>query len=69
MFKKDILRNLTLRPLGYRVIMEIIFKAKHAKICEVPIVFERRKAGKSKTDMIEALRTLRYITELKFGLR
>ncbi len=68
-FKKEVLENLRLKPLGYKIVMEIVFKAKNCKICEVPIVFEKRRAGKGKTAIAEAFRLLRYILELRFGLR
>ena len=68
-FKKEVLRDLMFRPLGYKIIMEIVFKAKNCKICEVPIIFERRKSGKGKASITEAFRVLRYILELRVGIR
>jgi hypothetical protein len=35
----------------------------------VPIVFNKRRAGETKTGLREALRTLRLIIELRLGLR
>lgn len=67
--KREVLRNLRLRPLGYKIIMEIAFKAKNYEICEVPIIFERRKAGIGKAGIAEAFRVLRHILELRLGLR
>ena len=54
--------------------MEIMFKCrKNYKISEVPIRFLSRKSGRSKAGsfagVIEALRIVRYIIELRFGLR
>lgn len=68
-FRKTVLRDLKFKPLGYKIIMEIIFKAKNYKICEVPIIFERRRAGKGKASVVEAIRTFKYILELRLGLR
>jgi hypothetical protein len=49
-------------------------KKKGFKIIEVPIIFERRRAGKSKAGLTisglkEVVRIIRYVFELKFGLR
>lgn len=73
-FKKEVLKNLRLKPLGYKIIMEILFKARNCKIYEVPIIFERRKAGEgkvgiNKAGIAEAFRILRYVLELRLGLR
>lgn len=69
--KRKVYDSLKLRPLGYKINMEIMFKTKKKrfKVCEVPIVFLERKAGKPKSGVREAFRILRYIFELKLGLR
>lgn len=69
--KKEVYDKLQLDPLGCKINMEIMFKgrAQGYKIYEVPIVFKKRKAGKSKAEVKEAFRVLRHIFELKLGLR
>ncbi len=74
--KKYIYDNLSLNPIGYKINMEIMFKAKkkNYKICEVPINFHKRKAGKTKvgvsfSGLKEGFRILSYMFELKLGLR
>jgi len=69
--KREVYDNLNLNPLGYKINTEILFKGKKAgyKICEVPIVFEERKYGRSKAGVKEGFRILRYVLELKLGLR
>jgi hypothetical protein len=56
--------------------MEIMFKSKkkNYKICEVPIIFHKRKSGKTKvgasfSGLKEGIRLLRYIFELKLEFR
>lgn len=58
-------------PIGFKINMEILYKAKRFrfKATEVPIVFLKRKMGKSKGSLKEGLGTLRFILELKLGLR
>ncbi len=47
--KREIFNRIKLKPKGYKINLEIMYKAKVLgyKICEVPIIFEKRKAGKS----------------------
>jgi len=69
--KKEVFDNLKLNPIGYKINMETIYKAKKKgyKFCEVPIKFESRKKGKSKANLGQAFTILRHIFELKLGLR
>jgi len=74
--RKYVYKKLKLSPIGYKINMEIMFKAKkkNYKICEVPITFHRRKAGTSKAGISlsgfnEGMRVIRYVFELKLGLR
>ena len=72
--KKKIFDDIILRPFGYKIIMEIIFKSRKSRIYEVPIIFERRKMGKGNVGInifgiLEAFRILLYIFELRIGIR
>ena len=74
--KRNVYENLNLDPIGYKINMEIMFKAKkrNYKLCEVPITFHKRKAGKTKVGVSfsgikEGFNILRYVFELKLGLR
>ncbi len=72
--RREVYDNLELKPLGYKINMEIMFKAKkNYNICEVPITFLSRKHGRSKAASVsgikEAFRILRYVFELRLGLR
>jgi dolichol-phosphate mannosyltransferase len=67
--KRKVYDNLKLNPVGYKINMEILYKGKKLgfKATEVPILFHKRKAGKSKAKFKEALRTLIFIFKLKMG--
>ena len=74
--KRSVYESLNLRPLGYKINMEIMFKGKKKgyKVHEVPIIFLGRQAGKSKVGiswagLAEGFRIIRYVFELKLGLR
>jgi dolichol-phosphate mannosyltransferase len=74
--KRCVYESLELNPIGYKINMEIMFKSrkKNFTLYEVPITFHRRKVGKSKvgsplSGLREGLRVLKYMCELKLGLR
>lgn len=69
--RREIYDVINPRPIGYKINLGLIYKAKRHgfKVCEVPITFHKRRAGKTKTGIAEAYRTIRYILELRFGLR
>jgi len=69
--KRKVYDILEINPVGYKINMEILYKGrkKGYKIDEVPIIFEKRKIGKSKASIKEAFRIIRYVFELKLGLR
>jgi dolichol-phosphate mannosyltransferase len=69
--RREVYEKVKLNPIGFKINTELLYKAKKFgfKATEVPIIFEERKFGKSKGTLKEGLRTLRFILELKFGLR
>lgn len=69
--KREVYEAVTLNPRGYKIHMETAFKAKRKgfRVSEAPTTFHKRKAGKSNTGMDEAWRTLRFIFELRLGVR
>lgn len=69
--KMNVFKKISFHPIGYKINLEILYKSNKLgyKICEVPITFLPRKKGKSKSNFSEALRIIRYIFELKLGVR
>lgn len=48
MFKKSVIDEVTLNPIGFKIGLEIIAKGKYNNIIEIPITFKDRKYGTSK---------------------
>jgi dolichol-phosphate mannosyltransferase len=69
--KREVLQALDLNPMGYKIVTEILYKAKGKgfKAVEVPIEFRRREAGRSKAGAREAARTLALMLRLRLGAR
>ena len=56
-----------LRPLGYKILLELIVRCGIRKVTEVPYEFQDRFAGQSKANLGEGLRFLRHLMVLRFG--
>lgn len=70
MFNRKIFDNIILKPKGFKLLMEIIYKSK-APVKEIPVIFYKRKAGKSKvgynlSGLKEACRIFSLAWFLKF---
>lgn len=53
-----------LNPIGYKIGLELIVKARVRRIVEVPIVFRNRTHGKSKLTLAEQFRYLEHLSRL-----
>jgi len=66
--KKKVYDELKLKPWGFKIITEILRKTRNEYTpVEQPIIFEKRKGGKSKMNVSEFLRTGFFILKLKFS--
>ncbi len=69
--KKDIFNKVELKPRGFKVVIEAVYKSK-AKVTEVPILFCEREAGSSKAGfnmrgLKEISRIITLLLELRLG--
>ncbi|MEU3730553.1 MULTISPECIES: glycosyltransferase family 2 protein [unclassified Streptomyces] len=54
-----------LKPLGYKILLELAVRSRPQTVTEVPFVFEERYAGESKSTAREGLRFLRHLAGLR----
>ncbi|POX51525.1 dolichol-phosphate mannosyltransferase [Streptomyces sp. Ru71] len=54
-----------LKPLGYKILIELAVRSRPHPVAEVPFVFEERYAGRSKSTAREGLRFLRHLAGLR----
>lgn len=67
--KRSVFNDLTLKPRGFKVVIEIVYKSQ-AKTVEVPIQFRKRHVGSSKAGFnVNGLKEVFLIVKLLFGLR
>ncbi len=63
--RRDVLdRAPVLRPLGYKIALELMVRCPVGRVVEVPIHFSKRLAGKSKTTMKQRLLYLKHLRRL-----
>ncbi|GGX57689.1 glycosyltransferase [Streptomyces minutiscleroticus] len=55
----------TLRPLGYKILLELAVRGRPNRVAEVPFVFQDRHAGESKSTAAEGRRFLRHLVGLR----
>ncbi|MBM2616468.1 glycosyltransferase family 2 protein [Actinoplanes sp. LDG1-06] len=58
-----------LRPLGYKILLELIVRNRPGRIVEVPYAFQPRHAGESKSSLSEGFRFLKHLAILRFGAK
>lgn len=61
MIKKEGLQGIDLNPKGFKILLEVVLKAKYKKISEIPIVFIDRQKGKSKAGFGEIIYYLKNL--------
>ncbi len=64
LFRRAIIRNITLRPIGYKISLEIMVRAPWTRLTEVPYHFKARAGGESKSDMKQGIMVLQHCLRL-----
>jgi dolichol-phosphate mannosyltransferase len=69
--KRSVFRDLSLKPKGFKIVIEIVYKSQ-AKTTEVPILFRERQSGSSKAGfnangLKEAFFIIKLLIELRLG--
>jgi dolichol-phosphate mannosyltransferase len=54
-FKRQIIQGLKFDAIGYKMLLEILVKAKNANVLEIPYTFTNRKFGSTKLDVSTAI--------------
>ncbi|MFJ3926598.1 glycosyltransferase [Streptomyces sp. NPDC090022] len=63
--RRSVITPEALRPLGYKILLELAVRCRPAKVAEVPFVFQDRFAGESKSTAKEGLRFLSHLAALR----
>jgi GT2 family glycosyltransferase len=63
-FRRRVVEGVRLRPLGYKILLEILVRGHIERIVEVPYRFEARSAGHSKLTVAQNWQYLRHLSRL-----
>jgi dolichol-phosphate mannosyltransferase len=64
MVRAAALRDAHLNPLGYKILLEVIAKARYEKLVEVPYVFQERERGASKLGARQYVEYVQHLARL-----
>jgi len=64
LLRRSLLANVTLRPIGYKILLEILLRCPWRKVLEVPYHFQARVHGQSKANMQQGILALRHMQRL-----
>ena len=66
LLRRTVVEGRTLKPLGYKILLEVLARGKYAKAVEVPYVFEERARGGSKISLVQVWRYLVHLMRIRF---
>jgi dolichol-phosphate mannosyltransferase len=62
--KSDVVKGAELKPIGWKILLEVVYEGKYHKIVEVPFVFTGRTQGESKLNIKQEMEYLKHIWSL-----
>jgi len=65
--RRDAVALDSLRPRGFKILLEILIRSPDLRVAEVAFTFGERHAGESKATIREGLRYLSHLTRLRFA--
>ncbi len=64
MFKREVMEDAELRPVGYKILLEILVRCRYGSVVEVPYTFKPRRSGKSSFSLREIWNYLVHVWRL-----
>ena len=64
MFKREVIEGADMRPIGWKILIEVLATGTYTNVVEIPFKFQDRTAGESKLTMKVTLEYLKQIFEL-----
>ena len=65
MFRKEIIAEADMRPVGWKIMVEVLATAKFSKVIEIPYTFAERESGESKIDKTATIQYLQQCADLR----
>ena len=67
LIRRQILDGVGLQPLGYKILLEILVRARWRTVREIPYSFRPRRYGSSKADLPQGIWFLRHLARLAWS--
>jgi dolichol-phosphate mannosyltransferase len=64
LFRRSLVDGVRLRPMGFKVLLDIIVRAKPSRIVAVPLELQPRTSGVSSASMAQGILYLRHLARL-----
>lgn len=64
LLRRSLLQDVSLRPIGYKILLEILLRCPWQQVLEVPYHFQARAHGESKANMQQGLQALQHMQRL-----
>ena len=64
MLRRSVIEGVELRPVGYKILLEIVVRGKYDSVAEVPYTFKPRRSGKSSLNLREVWNYMVHIWRL-----
>lgn len=61
MFRKECIKNADLKPVGWKIMVEVLAMSEYSQVVEIPYAFQDRESGESK---LSGKVTMQYIEQL-----
>jgi dolichol-phosphate mannosyltransferase len=62
--RRAVVEGVPLRPVGFKILLEILVRGRCDRVAEVPYVFVERRAGRTKATLRQGLDLLRHLIQL-----
>ena len=67
LFKRDVVKDIKLELLGYKLLLEVLVRGRYDKVAEIPYVFRKREKGESKLGLREIFDYVVLLLKLRMG--
>jgi len=65
LLRRSLLADVSLRPVGYKILLELLIRCQWRQVLEVPYHFQARAYGQSKANMQQGLMALQHTQHLR----
>ncbi len=69
LLRRSVIEGVTLRPMGYKILLEVLARGRYQTTAEVPYTFEERAHGGSKMDVTQVWLYFLHLLRISFATR